>query len=56
MKPIARDISVTLIIKLALLFALWSLCFKGTHKPIRNFSDWMLGDKRPSLEQQVFPN
>lgn len=43
MKPLTRDISVTLIIKLTLLFVLWFVCFKGGHKPMQNASDWLLG-------------
>ncbi len=48
MKPLTRDISVTLIIKLTLLFALWFVCFKGAHKPMQNASNWLLGTNSSS--------
>lgn len=53
MKPLTRDISVTLIIKLTLLFVLWFVCFKGTHKPIQNASDWFLGAHKSSSAVHV---
>jgi hypothetical protein len=43
MKPIARDISVTLLIKLILLFLLWFFCFKGNHQTVKNAQLWFLG-------------
>jgi len=43
MKPITREISFTLFIKLTLLFILWFICFKGHHKPIKDSREWFLG-------------
>lgn len=43
MKPLTRDISVTLIIKLTLLFALWFVCFKSVHRQTQSTRDWLLG-------------
>lgn len=53
MKPLTRDISVTLITKLALLFALWLTCFKGTHQPVQHAHDWLLGTHATSQEKHV---
>lgn len=44
MKPITREISLTLLLKLTLLFLVWFYCFKGTHKPIKDTREWFLGD------------
>lgn len=43
MKTISRDISLTLMIKLLMLFILWYVCFKGMHKPVNDVSRWLLG-------------
>lgn len=45
MKTLTRDISVTLIIKLALLFVLWFVCFKDTRKPVQNTDAWLFEAK-----------
>lgn len=48
MKPITRDISVTLVIKIILLFLLWWFCVRGIH-PVRSTSqEWLLGQAQPS--------
>ncbi|MDR3443579.1 MAG: hypothetical protein P4L65_11300 [Legionella sp.] len=45
-KPITRDILVTLIIKFSLLITLWVVCFKGVEKPRKeNTAQWLLGSK-----------
>ncbi len=41
MKTLTRDISVTLIIKLALLMALWFVCFRGVHTPMKKDRQWL---------------
>jgi CHASE3 domain sensor protein len=41
LKPLTRDILLTLIIKLFLLFVLWSICFKNVEKPKQNTEQWL---------------
>ena len=48
MKAISRDISLTLTVKLVLLFILWYVCFKGMHKPTHDISGWLLGSHSSS--------
>ena len=43
MRTFARDIQITLLIKLTLLFILWFICFKNTKKPSIDSEQWMLG-------------
>ncbi len=43
MRSFARDIQITLLIKLTLLFILWFICFKNTKKPSIDSEQWMLG-------------
>ena len=43
MRSFARDIQITLLIKLTLLFILWFICFKNTKKPSIDTEQWMLG-------------
>ncbi|WP_342447550.1 cytochrome oxidase putative small subunit CydP [Legionella israelensis] len=43
MRPLTRDILVTLIIKLSLLIALWFVCFKNVEKPSKDVRQWLLG-------------
>ena len=43
MKPLARDIIVTLIIKFILLISLWIICFKNVEKPHQSNEQWLLG-------------
>ncbi|MGL5741359.1 MAG: cytochrome oxidase putative small subunit CydP [Legionella sp.] len=43
LKPLTRDILVTLIIKFTLLILLWLICFKNTGKPYLNTEQWLLG-------------
>ena len=42
MKP-ARDITITLIIKITLLVLLWFLCFKGVDKSNIPPKEWLFG-------------
>ncbi|MFT4059382.1 MAG: hypothetical protein QM652_07520 [Legionella sp.] len=42
-KPLTRDILLTLLIKLVLLFVLWSICFKNVAKPKQNTQQWLFG-------------
>jgi len=43
MRTFARDIQITLLVKLTLLFILWFICFKNTKKPSIDSEQWMLG-------------
>lgn len=43
MKPLTRDIVVTLIVKLSLLIALWFVCFKNVEKPSKDVRQWLFG-------------
>lgn len=43
LKPLTRDIVLTLIVKLTLLFILWAVCFKNAEKPNKNTEQWLLG-------------
>ncbi|MCW8400011.1 hypothetical protein OQJ26_14600 [Legionella sp. PATHC038] len=42
-KPLTRDILITLIIKFSLLILLWIICFKGVEKPHQSNEQWLLG-------------
>lgn len=43
MKPITRDIVITITVKLLLLFALWWVCVKGKRPVLQNSQTWLLG-------------
>lgn len=43
LKPLTRDILVTLIIKFSLLILLWIICFKNVEKPHQSNEQWLLG-------------
>lgn len=43
MKPLTRDISLTLAIKFILLFLLWWFCVRGMHPVLLKGKDWFLG-------------
>ncbi len=45
-KPLTRDILITLIIKFTLLILLWIICFKNVEKPHLSNEQWMLGSKQ----------
>lgn len=42
-KPLTRDILVTLIIKFSLLILLWITCFKNVEKTHQSNEQWLLG-------------
>ena len=46
-KPLTRDILLTLVIKFSLLFLLWSVCFKNVEKPQQTTEQWLLGTVQP---------
>ncbi|MDI9818119.1 MULTISPECIES: cytochrome oxidase putative small subunit CydP [unclassified Legionella] len=43
MKPLTRDILLTLLVKLILLVALWFVCFKDIQRPSNTTKEWLLG-------------
>ncbi|WP_454782014.1 cytochrome oxidase putative small subunit CydP [Legionella sp. WA2022007384] len=43
LKPLTRDILITLIIKFSLLILLWIICFKNVEKPHQSNEQWLLG-------------
>ncbi|MGC1182457.1 cytochrome oxidase putative small subunit CydP [Legionella sp.] len=47
-KPLTRDILLTLIIKFSLLFLLWSVCFKNIEKSNKNIEQQLLGTVQQS--------
>lgn len=53
MKPITRDISLTLVIKLLLLFLLWWVCVRAMHPKLEKGDVWLLGPKNQPLSQKA---
>lgn len=52
MKPFARDITITLTIKMILLVLLWWVCVKGIHPVLSSSQAWLLGaDDQPKHSQ-----
>lgn len=47
MKPLTRDILITLLVKFSLLFTLWLVCFKDVQKPPKDTKLWLLGSSLP---------
>lgn len=52
MKPLSRDISLTLIVKLLLLFLLWWFCVRTMHPVLEKKEEWLLGFKKPVVSSQ----
>lgn len=53
MKPFTRDITLTITIKMILLFLLWWVCVRGMHPVLSSSQEWMLGKKQqPEISQQ----
>ena len=54
MKPLTRDITFTLIVKLLLLFLLWWFCVRGMHPLLSTSQDWFLGtaDAKQSINKR----
>ncbi|KTD10484.1 cytochrome oxidase putative small subunit CydP [Legionella hackeliae] len=48
MKPLTRDILLTLSVKFALFFLLWFVCFKDVEKPAKDMRQWLLGSSLQS--------
>lgn len=53
MKPLTRDISITLIVKLLLLITLWWVCFKDAEKPTKDPQRWLLGSSSLNIKQSI---
>lgn len=53
MKQFTRDIQLTLIIKLLLLFGLWFVCFKDVEKSPVDTRQWLLGNSIYAEEQTL---
>ena len=49
MKPLTRDVTLTLLVKLVLLFALWFICIKGVDKPEKDTRQWLFGGNHQEL-------
>ena len=49
MKPLTRDISLTLIIKLFLLFLLWWFCVRTMHPVLEKGPAWLLGSNKSAV-------
>ena len=52
MKPLTRDILLTLSFKFLLLITLWWVCFKDVEKPKKSTGQWLLG---ASLQSDMAP-
>lgn len=49
-KPLTRDILLTLIVKFLLLFLLWFVCFKHVEKPNAKNGQWLLGSTQQNTK------
>lgn|GEM_PF-2335564 len=50
MTTYARDITITLVIKLFFLFLLWWVCVRGMHPVLSSSKEWLLGkDTQPII-------
>ena len=46
MKPLTRDITLTVTIKIILLFLLWWVCVRGMHPVLSSNQEWLLGKQQ----------
>jgi len=53
MKPLKRDILITLIVKFMLLITLWWVCFKDVEKPVKDTRQWLLGSSSVDVKQPI---
>ncbi|WP_370449443.1 cytochrome oxidase putative small subunit CydP [Legionella sp. km772] len=53
MKPITRDISLTLIVKLLLLFLLWWVCVRTMHPKLDPGNIWLFGHQKQIPSQKA---
>lgn len=52
MKPFTRDITLTITIKMILLFLLWWVCVRGMHPVLSSSQEWLLGSKQQPVASQ----
>lgn len=52
MKSFTRDITLTITIKLILLFALWWVCVRGMHPVLESSQEWLLGKQKQSVSSK----
>ncbi|WP_165482428.1 cytochrome oxidase putative small subunit CydP [Legionella parisiensis] len=48
-KPLTRDILITLIIKFSLLILLWLICFKDVRRSHQSNEQWLLGTSQQKI-------
>ncbi|MBL7481117.1 cytochrome oxidase putative small subunit CydP [Legionella bononiensis] len=53
MKPFTRDITLTITVKLILLFLLWYVCVRGMHPVMPSGKEWMLGQSAQPEYSQI---
>lgn len=53
MKPLAHDISLTLLVKILLLFLLWWFCVRTMHPKLEQSEHWLLGAKKIAVSSQL---
>ena len=53
MASLSRDITLTLVVKLILLFILWWVCIKHFHPALQSRSHWLLGVSNSSTFSSV---
>lgn len=53
LKPLTRDISLTLILKLLLLFLLWWFCVRTMHPTLETKDAWLLASKKQAVSSQL---
>lgn len=54
LKPLTRDILLTLTVKFLLLFILWTTCFKNVEKPHKNTEQWLFGTIQPKESPRTY--
>lgn len=52
MKTFTRDITITIIVKMILLFILWWVCVRGMHSVDSGTQEWLFGKKEQSMSSQ----
>lgn len=52
MKPFTRDITLTIFVKLILLFLLWWFCVRGMHPVLTSSKEWLLGTNQQAISSQ----
>lgn len=53
MKPFTRDITLTIVVKMILLFLLWWVCVRGIHPVRSSGQEWLLGNTEQPVHSQV---